>query len=547
MANLYALGEAARRRRWVGHAVAVAGTALGLGLRLALGEWFQGFPFISFIPGVLAAACLGGLVPGVLAVLLSSLAVCYFLIEPVGSFTLGSVSAWMGLGSFVAVGGGLVGLADLAMRSGIRLGETSRALAAANARLEQTVAERMRELTLLNAELRAEMERRDGSEAQLRHLQKLEAVGQLTGGIAHDFNNMLAIVIGSLDAMRRRLAQGRTDIERHLDAAMEGARRTATLTHKLLAFSRNQPLAPAVVDANALVAGLEHLLRRTLGETIGLRCTLADDLWRCRVDPGQLENALLNLVINARDAMPEGGRLTIETQNAWLDDAYAAEEPDLLAGQYVMIAVTDTGCGMTPEVAARAFDPFFTTKGEGRGTGLGLSQVHGFIKQSQGHVRIYSEPTHGTTVKAYLPRHRGEEASPPPPADRAEPPPRGQRELVLLVEDDPAVRRVHAGMLRELGYAVQEAADGPEALALLESAEGLRLLFTDVVMPGMNGRVVAERARMLRPGLPVLYTTGYAPNAILHNGVLDAGMALLTKPFTLDQLGRKLRQVLEEG
>ncbi|SDC17305.1 ATP-binding protein [Belnapia rosea] len=547
MANLYALGEAARRRRWVGHAVAVAGTALGLGLRLALGEWFQGFPFISFIPGVLAAACLGGLVPGVLAVLLSSLAVCYFLIEPVGSFTLGSVSAWMGLGSFVAVGGGLVGLADLAMRSGIRLGETSRALAAANARLEQTVAERMRELTLLNAELRAEMERRDGSEAQLRHLQKLEAVGQLTGGIAHDFNNMLAIVIGSLDAMRRRLAQGRTDIERHLDAAMEGARRTATLTHKLLAFSRNQPLAPAVVDANALVAGLEHLLRRTLGETIGLRCALADDLWRCRVDPGQLENALLNLVINARDAMPEGGRLTIETQNAWLDDAYAAEEPDLLAGQYVMIAVTDTGCGMTPEVAARAFDPFFTTKGEGRGTGLGLSQVHGFIKQSQGHVRIYSEPTHGTTVKAYLPRHRGEEASPPPPADRAEPPPRGQRELVLLVEDDPAVRRVHAGMLRELGYAVQEAADGPEALALLESAEGLRLLFTDVVMPGMNGRVVAERARMLRPGLPVLYTTGYAPNAILHNGVLDAGMALLTKPFTLDQLGRKLRQVLEEG
>ncbi len=537
--SLYALGEAARRRPAIGYAVALIGPLLGLGARLALGERFQGFPFITFFPGILAAGFLGGRGPGLLAVLLSGLAAAYFLIEPVGAMIPASLSGWIGMAIYLVTAGGIALLVDLVMRTG-------GALRAANARLEVAVAERTRELTLLNAELRAEIARRDRSEAQLRQLQKMEAIGQLTGGIAHDFNNMLAIIIGSLDVMKRRLVDGRGDVERYLAHAMDGAKRAAVLTHRLLAFARRQPLAPAVVDANALVAGMEELLRRTLGATVALECVLAGGLWRCCVDPGQLENALLNLAVNARDAMPEGGRLTIETQNAWLDDAYVAAEADVAPGQYVLLAVSDTGTGMPAEVIARAFDPFFTTKGEGRGTGLGLSQVQGFVKQSGGHVRIYSEPGHGTAVKLYLPRHRGEGPAmvrEPPPAELAP----GGQELLLLVEDDPEVRRVHAGMLRELGYAVREAADGDAALALLPELEGLALLFTDVVMPGMNGRVLAERARAMRPGLRVLYTTGYTPNAIVHNGVVDTGVDLLTKPFTFDQLARKLRLVLDRA
>ncbi len=534
--SLYALGEAARRQPAIGYAAALLGPLLGLGVRLALAERLQGFPFLTFFPGILAAAFLGGRWPGLAAVLLSGLAANFFLIEPRQTLALGSPSGWMAMTIYFAIAGGMALLVDLAMRSGA-------ALRAANERLEAAVAERTRELTLVNAELRDEIARRDRSEAQLRQLQKMEAIGQLTGGIAHDFNNMLAIVIGSLDVMKRRLADGRGDVERHVDHAMDGARRAAVLTHRLLAFARRQPLAPAVVDANALVAGMEELLRRTLGATVALECVLAGGLWRCRVDRGQLENALLNLAVNARDAMPGGGQLTIETQNAWLDDAYAAAA-DVAPGQYVLVAVGDTGTGMPPEVIARAFDPFFTTKSEGRGTGLGLSQVHGFVKQSGGHIRIYSELDQGTVVKLYLPRHRGEGPAPAPEALPAEAVP-GGRELVLLVEDDAAVRHVHAGMLRELGYAVQEAADGAAALELLAELDGVALLLTDVVMPGMNGRALAEQARAMRPGLRVLYTTGYTPNAIVHNGVVDAGVDLLTKPFSFDQLARKLRLVLD--
>ncbi|WP_328702607.1 ATP-binding protein [Belnapia mucosa] len=538
--------EAIRRRGWPGLAMALAAPLLGLALRLLLDDLLTGYPFLTFFPAILAAAFLGGWLAGALATLLSAGLSGYFLIEPVGSFHLSWPSGAIGMASFITVSTIMVALLDQLLRAATRLAETGRQMQENQARLEEQVALRTRELTLLNAHLREQISRRDRAEAQVRQMQKMEAVGQLTGGIAHDFNNMLAIIIGSLDVMRRRLGQGRTDIEKHLDHAMDGARRAAALTHKLLAFARRQPLAPVVVDANALIAELEELFRRTLGEQVKLECVLAGGLWRCMIDPGQLENALLNLVVNARDAMPQGGRLTIETQNAYLDDAYAAAEADVTAGQYVLIAVTDTGTGMPPEVIARAFDPFFTTKGEGRGTGLGLSQVHGFVKQSRGHIKIYSEQGHGTTLKLYLPRHTGEggPAAGEPPAAAIAPAGSG---LILLVEDDEAVRRVHSGMLRELGYTVEEAPDGVSALSMLPRLGPVQLLFTDVVMPGMSGRMLAEQARQQRPGLRVLYTTGYTPNAIVHNGVVDAGVELLTKPFSFDQLARKVRQVLDKG
>jgi signal transduction histidine kinase len=380
-------------------------------------------------------------------------------------------------------------------------------------------------------------------EERLRQSQKMEAVGQLTGGIAHDFNNMLAIVIGALSLAQRRLARGETAIGEYIATAMEGANRAAALTHRLLAFSRQQPLSPRALNANQMVSEMSELLRRTLGETIQMETVLAGGLWQVRADSSQLENAILNLAVNARDAMPEGGRLTIETANAHLDDSYAADH-NVSAGQYVMLAVTDTGGGMSHDVVARAFDPFFTTKGAGKGTGLGLSQVFGFVKQSGGHVKIYSEPAQGTTVKIYLPRFYGAAEAP----RRASPQPLrpgSPSELVLLVEDDERVRAISAQMLRDLGYGVIAAAAPDEALRLLSDEPGICLLFTDVVMPTMSGKQLADAAMALKPGLKVLFTTGYTSNAVVHNGVLDPGVFLLPKPVTLEQLAAKLRTVLD--
>ena len=377
----------------------------------------------------------------------------------------------------------------------------------------------------------------------LRQSQKMEAVGQLTGGIAHDFNNMLAVVIGSLDLLGRRLGDDERS-RRYVDAAADGARRAANLTQRLLAFSRQQPLQPAPTDVNALVSGMSDLLRHSIGADIRLETVSAGGLWRTNIDPNQLENVLLNLVVNARDAMPNGGRLTIETQNAHLDDRYAAAHAHVDAGQYVMIAVTDTGSGMPAEVIEKAFDPFFTTKGVGKGTGLGLSQVYGFIKQSGGHVKIYSEPGHGTTVKIYLARLRGsanvEEApgAAPPPAVRGE-------ETILVVEDEAGVRAFSTEALTELGYRVLSAHGGDAALSLLDAHPEVALLFTDVVMPDMNGRKLADEARARRPDLKVLFTTGYTRNAVVHNGVLDPGVALIGKPFTVSELAEKVRGVLD--
>jgi PAS domain S-box-containing protein len=381
------------------------------------------------------------------------------------------------------------------------------------------------------------------AEQQLRQAQKMEAIGQLTGGIAHDFNNMLAVIMGALNLMQRKLGRGETDVSRYMEGALEGARRAASLTSRLLAFSRQQQLAPEQIDANRLVQGMTDLLTRTLGEAIRVETVLSAGLWRTLADANQLESAILNLAVNARDAMEDGGRLTIETANAHIDDAYGAEYA-ISPGQYVLVAVTDTGVGMTAEIIAKAFDPFFTTKEVGKGTGLGLSQVFGFIRQSGGHVKIYSEPGVGTTVKVYLPRSYAESD----PVERrtvmgAVAP--GSGEVVLVVEDEERVRAYSCDTLRELGYSVVEARTPGEALRIIEAGHPVSLLFTDVVMPDMNGRQLADRAHKLRPDLKVLYTTGYTRNAVVHNGVLDPGTNFLPKPFTIDQLALKVRQALD--
>ncbi|GAM97854.1 two-component sensor histidine kinase [alpha proteobacterium U9-1i] len=406
-------------------------------------------------------------------------------------------------------------------------------------------ANRIASLEQMAARLRDEAAERAAAQDQVTHLQKVEAVGQLTGGIAHDFNNMLAIIIGSLNMAQRRLSQGDGKIDKFLDSAQEGARRAAELTARLLAFSRRQTLSPQVLDINKLVISTSELLRRTLGERVEIETVLSGGLWRVHADVGQIESSIVNLAVNARDAMPNGGKLTIETANTDLDERYARAHAEVTAGQYVMVSITDTGVGMAPDVVARAFDPFFTTKQVGKGTGLGLSQLFGFVKQSGGHVKIYSEVGEGTTVRVYLPRYTGAEQAVEQRAAASEPRVGSASERILVVEDDAGVREVSVSALRELGYSVLEASGGAEALRLLDANEHIALLFTDVVMPEMGGRVLAEEAVRRRPELKVLYTTGYTRNAVVHHGILDPGTAYLPKPFTLEQLASKVREVLD--
>ena len=400
-----------------------------------------------------------------------------------------------------------------------------------NQTLEERVEERTQEL------LRAE--------EQLRQAQKMEAVGQLTGGIAHDFNNLLAGIVGSLDLMQTRIAQGRTEnVERYAKAAMSSAQRAAALTHRLLAFARRQPLDPKPVNANQLIASMEDLLRRTIGPLHALEIVTAGGLWTTLCDPNQLESAILNLAINARDAMPDGGKLTIETANAYLDDTYAAAQPDLRSGQYVAICITDTGTGMPPDVIERVFEPFFTTKPLGQGTGLGLSMVYGFAKQSEGHVRIYSEVGQGTTIRIYLPRYRGTAQEEPSEVSFAEVPRAEAGETVLVVEDEPVIRNLIIEVLQDLGYRALEASDGPAGLKVLQSRQRIDLLVTDVGLPGINGRQLADAARETRPELKVLFITGYAENATLANGFLDPGMEIFTKPFAVEALATRIRSMI---
>lgn len=384
------------------------------------------------------------------------------------------------------------------------------------------------------------------TEEALRQSQKMEAVGQLTGGIAHDFNNLLTGIVGSLELLQRRLGQGRTEhADRYIGAAMTSAHRAAALTHRLLAFARRQPLSPKSVDANQLIASLEDLLRRSIGETIDLQIRPSPKLWSTLCDPNQLESGLLNLAINARDAMPDGGRLTIETSNARLTGPLA-ENPALAPGDYVCIDVTDTGAGMSAEVTARAFDPFFTTKPIGQGTGLGLSMVYGFARQSNGHVLINSRPAQGTSVKIYLPRDIGgimPSMAPGPDSDDH----RGQGETVLVVEDETVVRGVIVEMLVDQGYRVREAVDGASGLLILHQDEQIDLLITDIGLPGMNGRELADYARELRPDLKILFITGYAQNIVTADGFLKPGMDMMTKPFDVEKLSQRVRDMISHS
>ncbi|RXF73751.1 ATP-binding protein [Hansschlegelia zhihuaiae] len=524
--------DAVRSRPLVGYAVAILLTLAALALRFAIGDVLVGFPFLTFVPAFVVAAFVGGLGPGLLAAALGGLLADYYLIEPIGSFALAWPAGWIAMGFYVLLASLVIGPMEGMFRIRAQLREL-------NEVLEQRVAER-------TAALETEMREREEVEAQLRQVQKMETVGRLTGGIAHDFNNMMAIVIGSLDLARRRLTGDENPrVAAGIDNALEGAQRAAGLTARLLAFSRRLALEPQPVDANKLVGGMSEMLRRTLGEIIRVETVLAGGLWRCFADPAQLESAIVNLAVNARDAMPTGGRLTVETANTDLDDRYARAHSEVTAGQYVMVSVTDEGIGMSPEVAERAFEPFYTTKGVGHGTGLGLSQVYGFVKQSGGHVKIYSEVARGSTVKIYLPRHHGETAQSKPTgatplSDLA--PPVGA--TVLVVEDEEQVRHMSVDALRALGYAVVQANGGNQALEQLSLQPKIDLLFTDIVMPDMTGRELADKALVMRPDLRVLFTTGYTRNAVVHNGVLDQGVAFLPKPFTVEQLALKVGDVL---
>jgi PAS domain S-box-containing protein len=428
---------------------------------------------------------------------------------------------------------GLAGQAAVAVDNA-RLYQTAQR---ANQSLEQRVQERTHEL--------------EAAHEALRQAQKMEAVGQLTGGIAHDFNNLLTVVTGNIDMANRALAgSGNSDVRarRALDNAMKGAERAAALTQRLLAFSRRQPLAPKQIEVDRLVLGMSDLLNRSLGEIVELEIVTSPGLWRIEADPNQLESALLNLAVNARDAMPKGGKLTIETANIRLEESYAATHAEVSPGQYVVISVTDTGTGMSKETISRVFEPFYTTKEVGKGSGLGLSMVYGFVKQSGGHVNIYSEENHGTTVKVYLPRlltedSPDEQAHMTPGLERSR-----RRETVLVVEDDDDVRAYTVECLRELGYRVLEAHDGVSGLRLIErQTDPIDLLFTDIVMPNMTGRELAEQARRVQPGLKVLYTSGYTRDAIIHGGRLESGVEMIAKPFTYQALGQQIRDVLDRG
>jgi signal transduction histidine kinase len=415
---------------------------------------------------------------------------------------------------------------------------TSLKLQHLNATLEKRVAE--------------EIARRDEAEAALRQAQKLEAIGQLTGGVAHDFNNLLTVIMGGLETIGRQIADmsSAPQFARILRAqamAHHASQRAATLTARMLAFSRRQPLDPKPINVDRLLAGMTELLKSTLGEQIKLEMVGNAGLWSAFADAPELEHAILNLAVNARDAMPGGGRLTIETGNTWLDDEYVAAVAEPVSpGQYALVAVTDTGTGMDRATVDRVFEPFFTTKDVGKGTGLGLSQVYGFVRQTGGHIRIYSEPGHGTTVKLYLPRSHAE----PDDQEHRSIPTAALlqgNEAILVVEDHDDLRAYSSGVLRDLGYQVFEAADAASAIGFLESSRRIDLLFTDVVLPdGLNGRNIADHARRLHPTIKVLFTTGYTRNAIVHSGRLDAGVNLLSKPFTFRALAEKVRKILDE-
>ncbi|MDB5821160.1 MAG: hypothetical protein JWQ11_4800, partial [Rhizobacter sp.] len=413
---------------------------------------------------------------------------------------------------------------------------------AALIRLNETLEQRVAAAVADRTQTQTRLQR---TEDALRQAQKMEAIGQLTGGIAHDFNNLLAGITGSLEMLQRRVAAGRaSEAQKYIDAAGRSASRAAALTHRLLAFARRQALDVKPADLGAVVHSMEELLRRTLGVTVVLEVATDPDLWRAVTDANQFENALLNLVLNARDAMPSGGHLTVETSNTRLDASYVAEHDGLEAGDYVVLSVSDTGRGMSASEMSKAFEPFFTTKPIGQGTGLGLSMIYGFAKQSGGHVRIHSEEGRGTTVKLFLPRSLGDVVDSSDDSTMRDTPRAREGETVLVVEDDPALRMLVVEVLEDLGYAALQAEEGSSALAIARADRRIDLLITDVGLPGMNGRQVAEVIRIKRPELKVLFITGYAEGAAVRGGFLDDGMEMITKPFALDALAERIREMI---
>jgi signal transduction histidine kinase/CheY-like chemotaxis protein len=437
-------------------------------------------------------------------------------------------------------------LADTLQNTSAELDRRGRALENANAMLEHKVQER-------TAELQAELKRREEAEATLRHVQKIETIGQLTGGIAHDFNNMLTVIMGNLDTVQRRMRsiEGAATLNRPIESALQGTRNAAKLTHRLLAFARQQPLEPEVISVNSLITGMSDMMSRTVGEQIKIETVLSAGLWPAFADANQLENSLANLIVNARDAMPDGGKLTIETSNTYFDESYVERFGDVKHGQYIMLSVTDAGTGIDKDKLDRIFEPFFTTKGAGKGTGLGLAMVHGFVKQSGGHIRVYSEIGQGTAVKIYLPRVADNANLVTLPRPAQEPlidqlPRANLGETIVLVEDDRGVSDYAVSVLEDLGYRVLTAHDGTEGLTLVENTVHIDLLFTDVVLGGnINGRQLADAVKRLKPHLPVLFTTGYTRNAIIHHGKLDAGVNLLNKPYTQRDLALKVRALID--
>ena len=534
-----------RENRSTSYVFGLATVALALLARLILAPQLAGFPFLTFFPAIILTGFICGWRPGLVAAIFGGFAARYFFgndeLLPMRAVTTAS---WVGYALYmfaVSVVLILVGVMHSAFRD-FSASETQRKRLTEE--LESRVRDRTADLEEANQRLRDEAMSLAAAEETIRQMQKMEAVGQLTGGIAHDFNNMLAIIVGSLDIARRQLHKDTAKTERFIANALEGAQRGAQLTSRLLAFSRQQPLDPRPLDANALVRDMSELLRRSLGETIELQTRLAEDLWRTFADASQLVSAIINLCVNSRDAMPGGGTLSVETSNAEFDELQGGQHGDVRAGAYVCVAVTDTGTGMTPEVVARAFDPFYTTKAAGQGTGLGLSQVYGFVKQSGGHVDLFSELGRGTTLRIYLPRFFGPDE---PAVAESRPALRDDlnKEVILVVEDEDRVRTMTVEALRGLGYEVIPAAGPQQAIDGLHSHERLHLLFTDIVMPGMNGRALADRVKAMRPSVKVLYTTGYTRDAVIHDGMLDREVAFLAKPFTVDQLAHKVRQTLD--
>jgi signal transduction histidine kinase len=512
----------ARDRVWPGYAAAIVLPVLSLLLRLAIGGTVTGAPFFTFFPVVMLVTLLGGLLPGALSILLCVILTNFFLLPP-DEMTVFWPSALSVTLAFVSISSGLLLALDFAMRASIRLSHALDLLRASNETLESRIAART------DALMRAE--------AQLRQAQKMEAVGQLTGGIAHDFNNLLTSISGSLEVLQQRLEAGHTAAAaRHITEARQAADRGASLTQRLLAFSRRQMLTPRPANLHSIASGMETLIRRAIGPGIAMRIEPAPDLWAALVDAPQLEQALLNLCINAADAMPQGGRLTIKTDNHSMAPARAAV-CDLAAGDYVSLSVTDTGTGMDAAVARQAFEPFFTTKPLGQGTGLGLSMVYGFIRQSSGQARIESALGQGTSVCLLLPRYAGQVEPAALPAPAAAQPRATAGTTLLLVEDEEILRVLAAEMLAEQGYSVLQAADGAAGLALLRAAPALDLLITDIGLPGdLNGRQLAEAARQIQPELRIMFITGYAEAGLPGPAPLPAHTRLLTKPFTMKAL-----------